>query len=153
MATEIERKFLVIPDKWPKTVGMLYRQGYLSRHSERVVRVRCLGEKAFLTIKGKVENYSRSEFEYEIPVADAEVLLELCEKPIIEKTRYKLNHEGHLWEIDEFHGENAGLVIAEIELLDEKETFISPVWLGKEVTEDMRYYNSNLIANPYSNWA
>ncbi len=153
MATEIERKFLVIPNKWPKTVGTLYKQGYLSRHPERVVRVRCIDKRAFLTIKGKVENYSRAEFEYEIPLADAEVLLELCEKPIIEKTRYKLNHEGHLWEIDEFHGENAGLVLAEIELLDEKETFVSPVWLGEEVTEDMRYYNSNLIANPYSRWS
>ena len=153
MATEIERKFLVIPDKWPKTEGILYRQGYLSRNPERVVRVRCLGKSAFLTIKGKVENYSRLEFEYEIPAADADILLGLCEKPIIEKTRYKLNHEGHLWEIDEFHGANSGLVLAEIELLDEKETFINPVWLGKEVTEDMRYYNSNLIANPYSKWA
>ena len=144
MATEIERKFLVIADKWPKEAGMLYKQGYLSKHPERVVRVRFSDRGAFLTIKGKVENYSRPEFEYEIPLADAEILLKLCEKPIIEKTRYKLNHEGHLWEIDEFHGAHTGLVIAEIELSDESEVFERPEWLGEEVTGDPQYYNSNL---------
>ncbi len=144
MATEIERKFLVIAEKWPKEAGTLYKQGYLSKHPKRVVRVRSSLEGAFLTIKGKVENYSRLEFEYEIPLVDAEILLKLCKEPIIEKTRYKLNYEGHLWEIDEFHGAHTGLVIAEIELSDESEVFECPEWLGEEVTGNPQYYNSNL---------
>ena len=152
MVKEIERKFLVASNKWSKTNGTLYRQGYLSSHPERVVRVRMAGRQAFLTIKGKTEGYSRLEFEYEIPLKDVEVLLTLCEKPLIEKTRYQISYERHTWEIDEFHGVNNGLVLAEIELSSENEYFTRPEWLGKEVTKDTRYYNSNLIVNPYTKW-
>ncbi len=153
MALEIERKFLVTDEKYKKSaLKSYYRQGYLSLHPERTVRVRICDNKAFLTIKGKTTGFSRSEFEYPIPLSDADILLTLCEKPLIEKYRYTLTYDGMTWAVDEFLGDNEGLVIAEIELNDENQLFTKPDWIGKEVTSDPRYYNSNLIHNPYKNW-
>lgn len=151
---EIERKFLIKNLEWKTNAeGTLYRQGYLSSVKERTVRVRIAGESAFLTIKGVTVGVSRSEFEYEIPVRDAERMLdELCERPIIEKKRYKLEHDGFTWEIDEFLGENAGLLVAEVELTSEDQRPALPSWLGAEVSDDPRYYNSSLIKHPYSAW-
>lgn len=151
---EIERKFLVVSDDWRGgTDSVLIRQGFLSTSKERTVRVRVIGEKAFLTVKGLTVGITRSEFEYEIPKADAEIMLQdLCEKPLIEKRRY-MRWSYHLcFEIDEFLGENEGLVIAELELSSETQTFERPSWLGAEVSHDPRYYNANLIKNPYSSW-
>ena len=117
------------------------------------MRVRTVADKGYLTIKGINVGARRLEFEYEIPIQDAEEMLtELCEKPLIEKNRYKLEHEGLLWEIDEFFGENAGLVLAEVELTSEDQVFAKPAWAGEEVTEDPRYYNANLIQNPFTQW-
>jgi adenylate cyclase len=154
MASEIERKFLVRRDFWtPLDSGILYRQGYLSSATERVVRVRIAGSKAFLTVKGITTGVTRMEFEYEISVADAATMLDrLCERPLIEKTRHREMHAGNLWEIDVFHGDNDGLVVAEIELPSSDASFERPVWLGPEVSDDPRYYNSNLGINPYRNW-
>lgn len=154
MAKEIERKFLVKSDAWKRVArGTLYRQGYLSTIKERVVRVRTIDEKGFLTIKGKVEGISRSEFEYEIPAEDANLMLDsLCEKPIIEKYRAKIDYEGAIWEVDEFLGENEGLVIAEVELNDENQVVEIPEWIGEEVSGNPKYFNSNLITNPYKKW-
>lgn len=153
MGIEIERKFLIAEDSWRlQAVGISYAQGYLSRGTGRTVRVRIAGEEAYITIKGPVRGISRLEYEYQIPVKDARELLLLCEGPLIEKTRYRIFTEGHLWEIDEFHGENAGLVIAEVELADPQESVIFPSWLGTEVTGDARYYNSNLTMHPYCDW-
>ena len=152
MATEIERKFLVQGTQWRNDTGVRFSQGYLNRDKERTVRVRLAGRKAFLTIKGVTRGPSRTEFEYEIPMEDAEQLLKLCDGPIIEKTRYRIVHQGSTWEVDEFLGENAGLVIAEIELTSEDQPFSRPPWLGEEVTHDRRYYNSNLAGHPYSQW-
>ena len=154
MAKEIERKFLVIGEEWKrKTSGVSYRQGYLSTVKERTVRVRTVGDKGFLTIKGVTVGVSRSEFEYPIPTADAKAMLDdLCERPLIEKTRYKVQHGGLTWEIDEFFGENRGLIVAEVELKDEQQTFDLPSWVGKEVSGDPRYFNSNLIKTPYTQW-
>ena len=154
MGTEIERKFLVISDSWRKeAAGTRYQQGYLCAVKERTVRVRAAGEKAFLTIKGKSQGISRSEYEYEIPLADARELLDtLCERPLIEKTRYKIKVERHTWEIDVFEGENQGLIVAEIELKSEDEPFARPDWVGAEVTSDTRYFNANLIKLPFSRW-
>lgn len=154
MAKEIERKFLVKSDAWKRVArGTLYRQGYLSTIKERVVRVRTIDEKGFLTIKGKVEGISRSEFEYEIPAEDANLMLDsLCEKPIIEKYRAKIDYEGAIWEVDEFLGENEGLVIAEVELNDENQVVEIPDWIGEEVSGNPKYFNSNLITNPYKKW-
>lgn len=154
MGKEIERKFLV-KDKSYQTLGkgVLYYQGFLSTVKERVVRVRVVGEKAFLTIKGVSKGAKRTEFEYEIPTGDAEFMLdELCEKPIIIKYRYNINFGEFLWEVDEFKGENDGLVVAEIELQHEDQKFDKPNWLGEEVTEDPRYYNANLIKHPFKSW-
>ena len=154
MAKEIERKFLVIGEEWKHgTSGVSYRQGYLSTVKERTVRVRTVGDKGFLTIKGVTVGVSRSEFEYPIPTADANAMLDdLCERPLIEKTRYKVQHAGLTWEIDEFFGENRGLIVAEVELKDEQQTFDLPSWVGKEVSGDPRYFNSNLIKTPYTQW-
>ena len=151
-ATEIERKFLVEPSWHPSDAGTLYRQGYLSSHPERVVRVRLAGDAAMLTIKGITTGVTRAEFEYPIPVDDAPALLALCEQPLIEKRRHVEVHAGKRWEIDVFSGANTGLVIAELELASEDEAFERPPWLGAEVSGDPRYYNNNLIANPYSRW-
>jgi adenylate cyclase len=154
MPREIEHKFLVRLDVWkPTESGVVYRQGYLSSAKERVVRVRIAGERAFLTIKGPAHGITRLEFEYAIPVADAATLLDLlCEHPLIEKTRYRQSFDGRTWEIDVFHGDNAGLVVAELEVADESEQFEQPPWLGREVSGDPRYFNSNLVSNPYKNW-
>jgi CYTH domain-containing protein len=152
MATEIERKFLVKETPWREGTGTRYSQGYLSREKERTVRVRIAGVKAFLTIKGISRGATRAEFEYGIPVADAEQLLKLCDGPIIEKNRYVIEHAGSTWEVDEFLGDNAGLVVAEIELQTEDQQFDRPPWLGVEVTRDQRYFNSNLVTHPYVKW-
>ena len=153
MGTEIERKFLVRDDGWRTPgSGTLYRQGYLNRQMERVVRVRTMGERAALTVKGVAVGASRPEFEYEIPFADALQLLELCEQPLIEKTRYTSEHGGLTWEIDEFHGLNEGLIVAECELEFEEQRIDKPAWVGEEVTGDPRYFNSNLTAKPFTAW-
>ena len=155
MALEIERKFLVKGNfKTESHVSTRVTQGYLSSSPERTVRVRIKGEKGFITIKGKgnTSGISRYEWEKEIPVEEARELLQLCEPGIIDKTRYLIRHEGHLFEVDEFHGENDGLVIAEIELKNENENFSRPAWLGEEVTGDRKYYNAMLSRNPYVNW-
>jgi adenylate cyclase len=154
MPQEIEHKYLVRLDMWkPPESGVLYRQGYLSSAEGRVVRVRIAGEQAFLTIKGPVRGITRLEFEYAIPVADAATLLDLlCERPLIEKTRYRQSFGGRTWEIDVFHGDNAGLVVAELEVANESERFEPPPWLGREVSGDPRYFNSSLVSNPYKNW-
>lgn len=155
MAKEIERKFLVTNQDWKKeATGTLYRQGYLSSVKERTVRVRIINDKAFITVKGANSGITRLEFEYEIPLNDATVMLDtLVEKPIIEKKRYKIKQGSLTWEIDEFLGDNAGLIVAEIELANEQQTFTKPAWIGQEVSDDQRYYNSNLVLNPYKNWA
>lgn len=154
MGVEIERKFLLAGDGW-RALGrpVLLRQGYLSADPERVVRVRIEGERATLTIKGKTSGATRGEWEYEIPVADAGELLDrLCQRPLIEKYRSRVTHAGKVWEIDEFLGENAGLLLAEIELSSEGEAFEKPDWIGAEVSADARYFNANLIRHPYSRW-
>lgn len=154
MGKEIERKFLVQSQAWRAgAAGTLYRQGYLSTHKERTVRVRVVGNQGYLTIKGETRGATRDEFEYSIPIADANAMLDsLCEKPIIEKTRWTLRNAAHLWEIDEFHGANEGLVVAEVELASEDEPFARPAWLGEEVTGDKRYFNSHLVAHPFTTW-
>ena len=154
MAKEIERKFLVVGDAWRALAsGTTYRQGYLSTVKERTVRVRTIGDKGFMTVKGITVGATRLEYEYEIPAGEANEMLDgLCEQPIIEKDRYKIPHEGFTWEIDEFAGVNAGLIVAEIELPSEDQQFARPDWIGEEVTGDPRYFNSNLIANPFTTW-
>jgi len=152
MPTEIERKFLVRGTDWRQGVPVRLCQGYLNRDKERTVRIRIAGCRAYLTIKGLTQGASRPEFEYEIPLKDAEALLTLCDRPPLEKNRYTVQHRGATWEIDEFLGANAGLVIAEIELKDERQGFERPSWLSTEVTADSRYFNSNLIAAPYETW-
>ena len=153
MATEIERKFLVAGDDWKHAPADAYAQGYLNRDKQRTVRVRVARGAAWLTIKGASQGATRAEFEYEIPVADAEQLLALCDGPIVRKLRRVVVHEGATWEVDEFLGDNAGLVVAEIELAHEDQPFARPSWLGAEVTHDARYFNSNLATAPYSSWA
>ncbi len=152
MAIEIERKFLVVGDAWRAAPPVFYSQGYLNRDKVRTVRVRIAGEEAFLTIKGTSVGARRAEFEYPIPVWDARELLALCEQPLIEKNRRKILHEGFIWEVDEFLGENLGLVVAEIELPAEDAVFAKPDWVGEEVTEDARYFNSNLSRTPFTCW-
>jgi CYTH domain-containing protein len=153
MPQEIERKFLITGTAWRSATGTLYRQGYLNRDKARTVRVRVAGEQAFLTIKGLTTGASRAEFEYPIPVADAEQLLALCDGPLIEKVRHIVMVDGTRWEVDAFLGDNAGLVVAEVELQTEDQAFARPPWLGTEVTHDARYYNSNLASHPYCRWA
>jgi CYTH domain-containing protein len=152
MAVEIERKFLVMGQPWLQVLGVVYQQGYLNRDKTRTVRVRIAGEAAFLTIKGVNVGATRAEFEYPIPLADAEALLALCDGPLIQKTRYLLDHAGTRWELDVFEGDNAGLVVAEVELESEDQAFARPDWLGDEVTQDARYFNSNLAVHPYCRW-
>ncbi len=152
MATEIERKFLVKEGIWRNQRSAKYRQGYLNSAKERIVRVRTVKDKGYLTIKGITVGASRMEFEYEIPYQEAEVLLGICERPLIEKNRYVTEEDGFDWEIDEFLGENQGLIVAEVELESEDQHFTSPDWVGEEVTGDPRYFNSNLIKNPYTKW-
>lgn len=152
MAIEIERKFLVVGDAWREANAVFYSQGYLSSDKARTVRVRIAGEQAFLTIKGVTQGMSRAEFEYEIPLADARELLLMCEQPLIEKYRRKITYAGFVWEVDEFLGENQGLVVAEIELPSENTSFTKPEWVGEEVTADLRYFNSNLARLPFKQW-
>lgn len=153
MAIEIERKFLVDISKLPPlTNGIKISQGYLLAHSPSI-RIRIAGNKAFLTIKGKpTNNISRSEFEYEIPLSDGLELLKECKELIISKTRYEIMYENHLWELDIFEEENKGLIVAEIELSSEDESFTLPSWVTMEVSNDTRYTNANLISHPYSKW-
>ncbi len=153
---EIERKFLVTNDSF-KTAAFSQNhiaQGYLSSVPERTVRVRIKGEKGYLTIKGisNDSGMSRFEWEKEIPVTEAKELLLLCEKGVIDKTRFEIKLGNHIFEVDEFYGDNEGLIVAEIELKSEMETFEKPNWLGEEVTNITRYYNSYLSTNPYKNW-
>jgi adenylate cyclase len=154
MPTEIERKYLVKSGVWtPKGPGVHFQQGYLNTNKERVVRVRIESSVAKLTIKGVTRGVTRSEFEYGIPLEDAAIMLnELCERPLIDKHRH-VEYHGHLaWEIDVFHGENEGLVIAEVELPSADTKIELPCWAGAEVSSDPRYFNSNLLQNPYSTW-
>lgn len=155
MGKEIERKFLVKDDSFKNlTQGSKYRQGYLNSMKERVVRVRTIDDKGFLTVKGITTGATRVEYEYEIPVKDADAMLDdLCEKPLIEKNRYKIGFESFIWEVDEFFGENQGLIVAEIELEREDQHFEKPDWISEEVTGNPKYFNSNLIQNPYSKWS
>ncbi|MBB2488001.1 CYTH domain-containing protein [Mitsuaria sp. WAJ17] len=152
MGVEIERKFLVRGEGWRQGEGRYLCQAYLSRDPARTVRVRIDGQQAFLTIKGLTAGATRAEFEYAIPVADAKALLALADGPCIEKFRHCLPAGGLIWEIDEFLGANAPLVVAEIELPSEDHPFDRPDWLGEEVTQDTRYFNSALAARPYSSW-
>lgn len=150
---EIERKFLIKTELWkPIEKGTEIKQGYLSVNPERVVRVRIAGEKSFLTIKGKSIGLTRPEYEYEIPKNEAEELLRLCLDYPVEKMRYKEKINGLTWEIDVFSGANSGLVIAEVELTSEEQKLDLPVWIGEEVSDDYRYYNSWLSGNPFSKW-
>ncbi|MDB5052139.1 MAG: adenylate cyclase [Bacilli bacterium] len=151
---EIERKFLVTDASYKsRNTGILYKQGYLNSDFERTVRVRVTDREGFITIKSKNIGLTRAEFEYEIPLDDAnEMIHTLCEKPIIEKIRYKIEYKGVVWEVDEFLGENQGLVIAEIELGNETDEVVFPEWLGREVSQDTKYYNSNLIRHPFKHW-
>jgi len=153
MGVEIERKFKVANTFRPTDIGIEMAQGYLSRDPNRTVRIRTAGIQGFLTIKGKTEGTRRLEYEYEIPAAEARELLALCEEPLVEKTRYRETVAGHVWEVDVFHGANAGLIVAEIELSSEAETFVLPTWAGVEVTGLPRYYNAALIAHPYNAWS
>lgn len=154
MATEIERKFLVQGEKWrSQAIGIFYAQGYLTTNQGLTVRVRIAGELGYLTIKGPTRGYSRLEFEYPIPLPDAQMMLEtLCDRPLIEKTRYRIEYQGLIWEVDEFQGDNSGLIIAEVELTEENQVIELPDWLGVEVSQDPRYYNANLVKYPYSQW-
>lgn len=159
MATEIERKFLIAeeyalqhPYRQEAGSSVHIAQGYLNLDKARTVRVRLKGEKGYLTVKGPTNGVSRFEWEKEIPVHEAEQMLQLC-TGVIDKTRYLVNMpDGHLFEVDEFHGDNQGLVVAEVELGSEQETFLKPQWLGSEVSHDPRYYNSQLVQNPFKNW-
>ncbi|MEI2786160.1 MAG: CYTH domain-containing protein [Candidatus Nanopelagicales bacterium] len=155
MALEIERKFLVINDTWMSDVRLRTRivQGYLAHTDTTTVRVRIKGEVAFLTIKGTSKGISRTEYEYEIPVADAEAMLaEMAQGPVIDKVRHLIDVDGHTWEFDVFAGENAGLVMAEIELASDSQEYTVPGWAGLDVSDDPRYYNVNLASNPFRQW-
>ncbi|MEN8115450.1 MAG: CYTH domain-containing protein [Bacteroidota bacterium] len=156
MAQEIERKFLVKSDafKQESQKEMRITQGYLSSVPERTVRVRVKGEKGFITIKGigNESGASRYEWEKEISVKDVNDLLKICEPGVIDKTRFNVKSGAHTFEVDEFYGDNEGLVVAEVELTSEDETFEKPEWLGEEVTGDVKYFNSMLMKNPYKNW-
>jgi len=154
MAQEIERKFLLRTEDWRGLArGRAYVQGYLAAGKACSVRVRITENTAALTVKGATGGAVRCEFEYAIPLADARQMLDrLAGKPLIEKTRYTIEHKGFYWEIDEFHGDNQGLIVAEIELEREDQAFDKPAWIGEEVTGDARYYNANLARVPYSAW-
>lgn len=155
MGIEIEKKFLLANDNWRTQVekSIQFRQGYLVGSEKASVRVRIEGDKSNLNIKGATLGVRRQEFEYPIPMGDAQELLStLCDKPLIEKTRHYIYSGDHVWEIDEFSGDNDGLIVAEVELNDEHEVFEHHDWLGPQVSHDKRYYNSMLIKNPYKNW-
>lgn len=154
MSTEIERKFLVLDDSFKNTgIKQMIIQGYLSLKKENVVRIRTKNKKGFLTIKGLSVGISREEFEYEIPEKDAlEMLDSLCMKPVIRKIRYEVMYQGFRWEVDEFLDDNFGLVIAELELKETSQKIVLPPWVGEEVSGDPKYYNINLVLNPFINW-
>ncbi len=155
MGTEIERKFLIGDDSWKAAAdaGKVIRQGYLTLDPHRTVRVRRKGDRGFLTIKGISTGATRAEFEWEIPVDEADAMLDtLALRPLIEKTRYTIQHAGHEWVLDVFVGDNAGLVMAEVELDSEDEEVVIPSWATDEVTEDVRYYNAALVKAPYTSW-
>ena len=153
MGVEIERKFLVLNNDW-RTLGtpVNYAQGYLTADGIRTVRIRIAGEEGFITIKGGSNGISRLEFEYPIPVLDALEMLRLCAIPVIQKFRTKIDYKGKIWEIDEFEGDNKGLILAEIEVTSEDESFDIPTWIGQEVTGDLRYFNSQLSVRPFRSW-
>jgi len=157
MAKEIERKFLVKSDTWKKNTLLKkvnIKQGYLAKNKGQQVRVRVEDNKATLTIKGKAKGIARDEFEYEIPRVDGEAMLAgLCSGAIVEKIRHEVPHGAHVWEVDVFEGANRGLVVAEVELADEDESFLRPEWLGEEVSGDARYYNVSLARHPYGDWS
>ena len=162
MGIEIERKFLVAGDGWraaarevvPMAQGYLNDMGAMDRGEQKAsVRVRIQGETAFLNLKSRELGHTRQEFDYPIPVADARALLALCVGGVVDKRRHYVEHEGHLWEVDEFLGDNAGLVVAEIELDHADEAFVKPAWIGKQVTDAARYYNLALASRPYSAWS
>lgn len=156
MGIEIERKFLLTTDDWRKSAGqpVLYLQGYLVGSEQSSVRIRVEGDKAFINIKSATLGIRRQEYQYPIPVEDAEKILDdLCEKPLIEKHRYFIQQDSHTWEIDEYFGDNEGLIVAEIELESEDEIFEKPAWIGKEVSDDTRYYNVCLVKHPYKDWS
>jgi adenylate cyclase len=153
MNIEIERKFLLLNNLWKsEAVGVHYKQAYLNEKGDNTIRVRIEGNQAKLTIKSKATNISRMEFEYDIPMEDAEKLFLIAKTPAVEKYRYKIEYAGNIWEVDEFLGDNEGLVIAEIELESENQTFQKPSWIGMEVSGDKRYTNAHLARNPYKNW-
>lgn len=155
MATEIERKYLVKNDRWKQFVSkeFMIKQGYLNTDPSRTVRVRLKGENAYITIKGPSENnISRAEFEYNIPWDDALGLLKMCHQPVIEKIRYEVNYNEITFEVDVFEGDNAGLILAEVELVDEAQVVELPGWIGEEVSDDERYYNSYLSKFPFKSW-
>jgi len=152
MGVEIERKFLVTGSGWKTDHPTLLRQGYLNTEKSRTVRVRLAGMQAFLTIKGTTDNLTRAEFEYPIPPEDAQALLTLCDSGLIEKHRHTISIDNVVWEVDEFIGENKGLVVAEVELTSEDQSITLPQWIGKEVSQDARYFNSALSQLPYSKW-
>ena len=154
MGTEIERKFLLASDGWRGLgEGKPYCQGYISSGERTTVRIRTVEDRGFLTIKGPTLNLMRSEYEYQIPFQDAkEMLATLCAQPLVEKIRYVITFAGSIWEIDEFKGANEGLIVAEIELENPRQSFILPPWIGQEVSDDPRYRNANLVRTPYSMW-
>lgn len=154
MGVEIERKFLVVGEGWREgAVGISYCQGYIRTQGQATVRVRIAGQTGYLTLKGPTQGLSRLEFEYEIPVADAaQMLNELCDRPLIEKVRYRISHNGMQWEVDEFSGDNQGLILAEVELRTPDQSIDYPPWLGQEVSHDARYFNANLTQYPFSTW-
>ncbi|MEP3890376.1 MAG: CYTH domain-containing protein [Hellea sp.] len=152
MGIEIERKFLVTGQAWKIGTPTLFIQGYLNHDKNRTVRIRIAGDEAMITVKGLTVGMRRAEYEYLIPVTDAKDMLELCEGPLIEKKRWLVSAGNLTWEVDEFMGDNQGLVVAEIELEDESQSFEMPVWVGKEVTDDARYYNSSLSVMPFKRW-
>ena len=155
MGVEIERKFLIRDESWRSQAerSVKMRQGYLTSDARCSVRVRLAGERGFLNVKSGTLGIRRSEFEYPIPAAEAEEMLDtLCEQPLLEKTRHFVRHGQHLWEIDEFAGDNSGLIVAEVELRRPDEAFARPDWLGEDVSHDLRYYNSQLARHPYRAW-
>ena len=152
MAKEIERKFLTTGEQWRAATPIYYCQGYLNRDKQRTVRVRIAGDKAMLTVKGLTTGASRDEFEYDIPIDDAKSMLAMCEQPLIEKNRRIVHHEGLDWDVDEFLGLNEGLIVAEVELESENQVFQTPKWVGDEVTNDPRYFNSSLSSKPFTKW-
>lgn len=153
MPTEIERKYLVTSERWRSSdPGRRITQGYLSRDPDRTVRVRIVGNDAFMTVKGRTAGISRTEIEFPITRDDAEAMMQLCIPPLIDKTRYEVNHAGMVWEVDEFHGLNEGLIVAEIELPSEDTPVTLPGWIGLEVSNDFRYANSSLSELPFQQW-